>query len=126
MGREGIMAVDKNCVFCKIIRGEAPATKVGESNSFIAILSIKPDAKGHTLVMPKKHYIDLLDMPNKLGNEMLDFTKKIANDLLDKKLGDGFNIVMNNTAVAGQMVMHAHIHVIPRKEGDGLRFGIKV
>lgn len=117
---------DKNCVFCKIVSGEMSAKKVSESNSFIAILDIKPETKGHTLVLPKKHYVTLLDIPNKIGNEMLEFTKSVANNMLDKKIGNGFNLVMNNTAVAGQVVMHAHIHVIPRNEGDGLRFLTKV
>lgn len=52
---------------------------------------------------------------------MLEFTKKVAGELLDKKYGDGFNILMNNLEVAGQGVLHAHIHVVPRKEGDGIR-----
>ena len=62
----------------------------------------------------------LLDVPNKLGNEMLQFTKKVAEKLLDEKYGNGFNILMNNLEVAGQLVMHAHLHVLPRRDGDGL------
>ena len=116
------MAKSDNCVFCRIIRGEVKSDVVAESNSFFAILDIKPNAKGHTLVIPKKHYVTLLDIPNNLGEEMLKFTKQVATELMDKKFGDGFNLVMNNLEVAGQVVMHAHIHVIPRKEGDGLRF----
>jgi|SRR3989344_3433501 len=117
---------DKNCVFCKIVSGKISAKKVDESNSFIAILDAKPTAVGHMLVIPKQHFVTLLDIPNRLGGEMLEFTKKVASDLLDKKLGDGFNLVMNNLSVAGQVVMHAHIHVIPRKDGDGLRFVTKI
>ncbi|MEK6914920.1 MAG: HIT family protein [Nanoarchaeota archaeon] len=120
------MALDKNCIFCKIASGEIKQEKIMESNSFFAVRDIKPNAEGHSLVIPKKHYSNLLDIPNKLGNEMIEFTKKVASDLLDKKLGDGFNLIMNNTSVAGQVVMHAHIHVIPRKEGDGLRFLTRV
>jgi len=56
---------------------------------------------------------------------MLEFIKKVADKLLDEKLGDGFNLAMNNLEVAGQKVMHAHIHVIPRKEDDGIRFFLK-
>src|SRR3989338_10053498 len=123
MGRESIMAKqDKNCIFCKIAKGEVKQEKIMESDSFFATRDIHPHAPGHTLVIPKQHFVTLLDIPNKIGNEMIEFTKKAASDLLDKKLGDGFNVIMNNLAVAGQAVMHAHIHVIPRKEGDGLRF----
>ncbi|MBS3089970.1 HIT domain-containing protein [Candidatus Pacearchaeota archaeon] len=52
---------------------------------------------------------------------MMQFVKQVAGDLLDRKLGDGFNVIMNNLSAAGQVIPHAHIHVIPRKEGDGLR-----
>jgi len=78
------------------------------------------------LIIPKKHFVTLLDIPNKFGNEMLEFAKKVASDILDKKIGDGFNLIMNNLAVAGQIVMHAHVHIIPRKEDDGIRFLTRV
>jgi len=113
------------CIFCKIARGEVKSEKVAESNNFFAVRDLNPVSEGHTLVIPKKHFVTLLDIPNKLGEEMLKFTKKVAGDLLDEKLGDGFNVIMNNLEVAGQLVMHAHIHVIPRKEGDGIRFFYK-
>ena len=114
------------CVFCKIARGEIKSDVVRANNNFIAFRDIKPAAPGHTLVVPKKHYVTLLDIPQNLAEEMIGFTKSIASDLLDKKLGDGFNIVMNNLPAAGQEVAHAHLHIIPRKEGDGLRFVTKV
>lgn len=115
------MEKNKDCIFCKIVRGEVDSDKVGESDNFFAFLDAHPRAEGHVLIVPKKHYVTLLDIPEKLGNEMLEFTKKMASEILDKKLGDGFNIVMNNLDVADQVVMHAHLHIIPRKEGDGLR-----
>lgn len=111
----------KDCVFCKIARREIKAEIVLEGDNFMAFRDAKPIAKGHTLVVPKKHYVTLLDIPNKIGNEMLEFTKKVAGMLLDSKDGDGFNIAMNNLSVAGQVVMHAHLHLIPRKEGDGIK-----
>ncbi len=120
------MVVDKNCVFCKIAKGEIKQEKIMESDNFFATFDINPHTKGHALVIPKKHFVTLLDIPNKLGGEMLGFTKKLADYLLDKKYGDGFNLVMNNTPVAGQVVMHAHIHVIPRNEGDGIRYMTKI
>jgi len=75
---------------------------------------------GHILIIPNKHFVTLLDIPDKLGNELLEFTKKVAGDIMDHKIGDGFNILMNNLECAGQVVFHAHIHVLPRKEEDGL------
>jgi len=112
----------KDCIFCKIAKGEIKSDKILESDNFFAVRDMNPVSKGHALIIPKKHFVTLLDIPNKLGNEMLEFTKSVASDLLDKKYGDGFNVIMNNLQVAGQFVMHAHIHVIPRKEKDGIRF----
>lgn len=109
-----------DCVFCKIIQGNLKAEIVDSSNSFIAIRDIHPKALGHTLVIPKEHYVTLLDLPDRLGNEMLVFAKKVSSSLLEKKYGDGFNLVMNNLSCAGQVVMHAHLHIVPRTEGDDL------
>lgn len=117
---------DKDCVFCKILRGKIKSEFIAESNSFFAINDVNPKSEGHCLVIPKEHYTTLLDIPDKLGGEMLKFTKQVAGHLLDEKYGDGFNIIMNNLECAGQVVMHAHLHIIPRKEGDGLRFLTKV
>jgi len=116
------MSIMVDCLFCKIAKREMKSDIIKESNNFIAIKDINPVAEGHTLVIPKRHFVTLLDIPDKLGAEMLKFTKEVAGDLLDKKLGDGFNIIMNNLECAGQLVKHAHIHVIPRKDGDGIRF----
>src|SRR3989344_2830137 len=113
--------MQENCVFCKIARGEISAQKVAESNNFFAILDVNPKSKGHTLIIPKKHFVTLFDIPNNLGEELLKFTKKVAFEVLEKKIGDGFNIIMNNLEPAGQIVKHAHLHILPRKEGDGLR-----
>lgn len=110
----------ENCVFCKIVKGEIKAEKVMESDNFIAFEDASPKTPGHTLVVPKRHFVTLLDIPNNLGSEMLDFTKKVAGKLMDEKKGDGFNLIMNNLEVAGQVVMHTHIHLVPRKEGDGV------
>lgn len=112
---------NKDCIFCKIAQGKIPAEKVAESDNFLAFKDVNPRAEGHTQVIPKKHFVTLLDIPNKLGQELLKITKEVSSDLMDKKLGDGFNILMNNLECAGQVVFHAHIHVIPRKEGDKLK-----
>jgi len=111
----------KDCMFCKIAKKEIKSEILGESNNFIAFLDTNPIAKCHALIVPKKHFVTLLDIPDKLGNEMLSFAKKISSDILTKKFGDGFNIIMNNLDPAGQVVKHAHLHIIPRKENDGLK-----
>lgn len=109
---------DKNCTFCKIARKEIKAEIIKESNNFIAIRDINPKTPGHTLVIPKKHFVTLLDINNNLGDELLKFTKEVSFELLEEKYGDGFNLIMNNLEPAGQIVKHAHIHIIPRKEKD--------
>jgi len=110
----------KECIFCKIAKGEIPSEKIMESNNFFAIRDINPKAEGHALIIPKRHFVTLLDIPNKLAEELLQITKKVCSEILDSKLGDGFNIVMNNLEPAGQIIEHAHIHIIPRKENDNI------
>jgi histidine triad (HIT) family protein len=116
------MSEKSECIFCKIARGEIKAKFEKESNNFFAIRDMHPLSEGHTLIIPKRHFVTLLDIQDKLGEELLHFTKEVASDLMDKRLGDGFNVIMNNLEPAGQAVMHAHIHVVPRKEGDGIRY----
>jgi len=117
---------DKNsCIFCRIAKGEIESKFVGESDNFFAIMDANPIVEGHTLIIPKKHFVTILDIPDKLGNEMLSFIKKVSGKLLDDKFGNGFNILMNNLEVAGQEVMHVHIHIIPREEKDGIKFYAK-
>lgn len=113
--------IEENCIFCKIAQGIIKSDFIGESNNFMAFLDANPKAKGHTLIISKKHLVTLLDIPNNLGEELLTFTKKIGSQILDNKEGDGFNILMNNLEPAGQVVNHAHIHILPRKDSDGLR-----
>ena len=113
--------IEENCIFCKIAQGKIKIEKISESNNFIAILDANPKTKGHTLIISKKHFVTLLDIPNNLGEELLTFTKQVVSEILDNKQGDGFNIIMNNLEPAGQVVKHIHIHILPRKEGDGLR-----
>jgi len=109
-----------DCIFCKIAQKKIKSELVLESDHFFAIRDISPKAEGHTLVIPKQHFVTLLDIPDKLGGEMLSVCKKVSGMLLDEKKADGFNLVMNNLEPAGQLVQHAHIHIIPRKEKDGL------
>ena len=111
----------KDCIFCKIAQGKIPAEKIKESNNFFAIRDKNPKTEGHTLIIPKKHFVTLLDIPNTLGEELLKITKDVASDLLEKKFGDAFNILMNNLEPAGQVVKHAHVHIIPRKENDDIK-----
>ena len=118
--------MDKNCIFCKIVNKKVEGEIVKENKDFIALRDSNPVSEGHTLIIPKKHYENLMDMPEKLMGSGLKLAKDVAKDLIDKKLATGFNIVMNNFEAGGQEVFHAHIHVIPRKKADGIRWLTKV
>ena len=109
--------IEENCLFCRIAQGLIKKQKIAETNNFIAIL----DIKNHYLIIPKKHFVTILDIPNNLGEELLTFSKQLASKILDNKQGDGFNILMNNLKPAGQIINHASIILIPRKENDRLR-----
>ena len=111
----------EECIFCKIADGKIPAAKVYEDDNVISFLDISPANKGHCLVLPKKHYETLLDMPDKELEHTIKAVKKVAK-ALSLSIGNGsYNIVMNNGPESGQVVWHAHIHIIPRFKGDRLR-----
>jgi len=110
-----------DCIFCKIINGEIECKRVYEDDNFIAFFDIKPKADGHTLIVPKKHFKTILDIPSSLGVELLDAIKKVSLDLISCGKGEGVNVVINVSRVAGQLVDHAHVHIIPRKKDDGLK-----
>ena len=111
----------EECIFCNIAKGEIPAKKIYENDNFFSIPDANPQAEGHTLVISKKHFETTLDMPNSLGTELLDCIKKTAMKLIEKYKAEGFNIVNNNFEVAGQIVKHAHYHILPRKKGDKVK-----
>jgi len=109
----------ENCIFCKVVKGEIPSEKIGESENFIAIPDINPKVKNHTLIISKKHFVNILDMPSVLGDELISLVKKVA---LNFK--SDFNVVVNNGKNAGQVVFHFHLHLLPRKKGDGFRMAV--
>ena len=111
----------KDCIFCKIIKGEIPSAKVYEDEFVISFLDIAPNNKGHCLVVPKKHSNDFLEMDEKSIDSVFCAAKKIANAIKNSLKCD-FNIVMNNGKSAGQVVFHSHVHVVPRFEGDGFEY----
>ncbi len=110
-----------DCIFCKIIKGEIPCSKVFENEKFFAFLDIGPVNKGHTLVIPKKHYKNLFDMPEDELKGYMEVIQKVSKAVIKGVDADGVNLNMNNESVAGQVVMHAHIHIIPRFKDDGLK-----
>ena len=113
--------MDKDCVFCNIAIGKIPSKKICENDNFFSISDANPKIKGHSLVISKKHFVTLLDLPSSLGQEMIDCAKETAMKLMKENKSGGFNLVNNNFKVAGQIVNHFHMHVIPRKDSDGFK-----
>lgn len=111
---------DEDCIFCKIIAGEIPCARVYEDENMLAFLDINPIAKGHTLVVPKAHYPTLLEFDSALGAPLLAALQRVAEAVRAEVKAGGFNVIQNNFTCAGQMVFHAHWHIIPRHENDGL------
>ncbi|OHA79292.1 MAG: hypothetical protein A2747_02515 [Candidatus Yonathbacteria bacterium RIFCSPHIGHO2_01_FULL_44_41] len=108
----------KTCLFCKIISGEIPSTKVYENDTVLAFLDIHPVNIGHTLVIPKTHHTNLYETPNETLAHMMTVTKKLSIAIKSALNADGINIEMNNDPIAGQIIFHTHIHIIPRFQGD--------
>jgi len=103
-----------NCVFCAIAAGEIPCFKVYEDDLVLAYLDINPFSKGHTLVIPKAHTAGLLDTSDETLAAIVSRVKKVAAHIQKALPCDGFNILQNNGAAAGQTVMHVHFHIVPR------------
>jgi histidine triad (HIT) family protein len=108
-----------DCIFCKIIAREIPASIIYENDSSIAFLDARPINPGHTLLVPKEHHKNLYDMPDELLSHFMPTIKKLAIAIKKAVVADGINIGMNNEGAAGQIVMHHHTHIIPRYSNDG-------
>ncbi len=108
-----------DCIFCKIVAGEAPSQKVYEDDDVLAFMDIFPTAPAHTLVIPKKHHENILETPPELAGKVLNVAQKIAPAVM-KAAGMPACVFSNNCGKeAGQVVFHTHIHIIPRSEEDG-------
>jgi len=114
----------ENCLFCKIISGEIPSYRIYEDDAVYAFLDIYPASEGHTLVAPKKHFSNFTDMNAEDVALLFEAARKITAAVEKAFSVEGSNVGINNGEVAGQEVPHVHVHVIPRKRGDGGR-GIK-
>ena len=114
------MDFDKRCVFCRIVKGEAEASVVLEDEAVLAFLDIRPLNMGHTLVIPKAHYIDIFDTPQTLIGLVHEASKKVALAVKKATRADGISIIQQNGRAAGQDIFHLHVHVVPRFEGKKL------
>ncbi len=110
-----------DCLFCRIIKKEIPSFIVYEDADVMAFLDINPVNPGHTLILPKKHVDNLLGMDNQAVNVVFQAVRDVSQAVMKSMNAQGFNIEINNYRVAGQLIDHAHIHIVPRFEGDGLQ-----
>lgn len=100
--------------------GEIPSFKVHEDKEFLAFLDIHPVRPGHTLVIPKNHYNDLLTTPAEVVARLYQVVQKVASSVVKGVQAEGFNLGLNNGKAAGQIIFHTHVHIIPRQGKDGL------
>ncbi|MFU2164329.1 HIT family protein [Streptococcus pluranimalium] len=111
----------ENCIFCQIIKGDIPSAKVYEDDEVMAFLDITQTTTGHTLLIPKKHVRNVLDMTDDIAKEVFARLPKVARAVQKATDACGMNIINNNETIAGQTVFHAHIHLVPRfSDEDGI------
>ncbi|HEX3391535.1 MAG TPA: HIT family protein [Solirubrobacteraceae bacterium] len=112
---------EADCIFCKIVAGELPATVVDEDEQTIAFMDINPATRGHALVVPRRHAVDLLEIDPAQLEAVSLAAQRLARRAKESLGADGVNVINSCGAAAWQTVFHFHLHVIPRYEGDPLR-----
>ena len=108
-----------HCTFCDLVRGAGEVSICYEDAITIAFMDIQPVNPGHTLVVPRQHYESLVDLPHDVAMHLFEVSMRLGPVVRKVSGADGMNIVVNSGAAAGQDVFHYHVHVIPRKPGDG-------
>ena len=114
-----------DCIFCRIIKGEIPSATVYEDDDVKAILDVNPAARGHVIVLPKKHAANVFEINDEDLSKAICVAKKVAAAQKKAYNCDGINILQNNGEAAGQTVFHLHIHVIPRFADDKDSISVK-
>ncbi|UQZ88504.1 HIT family protein [Deltaproteobacteria bacterium Smac51] len=121
MSTDNAKAVE-GCVFCQIAAGRIPSIRIYEDENFIAFMDISPQTEGHFLIVPRDHYPTLTDVPDSILAKVLPLAKNLGDAAMTGLGVEGFNLLQNNGAVAGQAVDHWHMHVIPRREAGEIPF----
>lgn len=107
-----------NCIFCRIASGEIPSSVIYEDEDFKVIMDIAPAAKGHAIILTKKHFANLFELEEDVAGKVLSVAKKVAAAMKEELCCDGINLLQNNGEAAGQTVFHLHFHLIPRYKDD--------
>ena len=108
------------CIFCKIVAGEIPSARVYETDQVLAILDINPVTPGHTLLLAKEHVPDLLGAKFPVLSALAEVLPRVARAVVAATGAEGCNVLLNSGRAAGQLIEHLHVHLIPRRTGDGL------
>ena len=112
-----------DCIFCKIINGELPSSKIYEDDKLLAFLDIQPINKGHVLIIPKQHKVLIAELDNKILGDMISLANKINQAIRQSDIkSEGINLFLADGEAAGQEVFHVHLHIIPRFQKDGFGF----
>ncbi|MBI1827184.1 MAG: HIT family protein [Planctomycetes bacterium] len=116
------MQRDAKCIFCRIVAAELPSHVVYEDETILSFLDIGPLSEGHLLVIPREHFSRFTDVPASTSATLATMLPTLGRALLSVTKADGFNLLMNEGNVAGQVVPHVHFHLIPRNAGDNLGY----
>lgn len=110
----------EGCIFCEIVRGEAEASVAYEDEATLAFMDLRQFHPGHTLVVPKRHIVDIYELDDATGTALMSSVARVARGVRAALEPEGLNVWQSNGAAGGQEVFHLHFHVLPRWSGDGL------
>ena len=119
------MPPDPDCIFCQIVAGELPSTRVDEDERTVAFMDIAPATRGHALVIPREHHRDLLELPPEDLVATMAAAQRLAARAVERLGADGVNLLNSCGRAAWQTVFHFHVHVIPRYEDDPLQLPVR-
>ncbi|MCH8520187.1 MAG: HIT domain-containing protein [Nanoarchaeota archaeon] len=117
--------IKENCIFCKIVNGEIPAKKIHEDSEFLAFLDINPITKGHTILIPKEHYMMMAFVPDEVLGRIQVLAKQLSELLIKSLNANDVALIIANGQAAGQQIQHFAIHLIPRYEGDNFKLNLE-
>ncbi|MEW5725586.1 MAG: HIT family protein [Thermodesulfobacteriota bacterium] len=107
-----------DCLFCRIVSGQIPSTKVYEDDRFLGFMDINPVTRGHCLLIPKDHHENLFALPEDLLREYIGTARRLAGVLVKGLEAKGLNLIQSNGRAANQIIDHCHLHLIPRYAAD--------
>lgn len=111
-----------DCIFCRIVKKEAPASVIYEDDDVMALLDINPVQRGHALVIPKKHFVDIWDVDPDVLSKIVAVTKRVSQRMKEVMDTEGVNTFSASGKPAGQEIYHFHMHVIPLGKGEKTKF----